>query len=186
VISKTRAVGARAGEWNLKTAFLVIMLVAASGATAAFAKDARGHLAHRSPGAAARKSDAEKVAVKPSNTDQHETVEAPAVNSAPRSNSALDGGRVHPHVEIAPPANSLAHRMIVPPGVITHNALGMTVGPAAAAAAKPPRPIVNASIAGQNRPMGVGLIRPVLARSGLGGPAKTMSGINGTTLRLKH
>lgn len=43
-----------------------------------------------------------------------------------------------------------------------------------------------ASIPSRSRIDGAGLIRPSVAAFGLGGPAKTVNGINGTTLRAKH
>jgi hypothetical protein len=66
-------------------------------------------------------------------------------------------------------------------------------------ALKPSHPLATASIPSvsslsalspgpQNRGKidGASLIRPSVAPSGLGGPAKTVAGINGTTLRSKH
>jgi hypothetical protein len=48
------------------------------------------------------------------------------------------------------------------------------------------RPVTTASIPSFGKIEGAGLIRPAVAPSGLGGPAKVVSGINGTTLRSKH
>jgi hypothetical protein len=47
-------------------------------------------------------------------------------------------------------------------------------------------PIVSANIGSQGKIGDTTLIRPTVAPSGLGGPAKTALGINGTTMRLKH
>ncbi len=49
-----------------------------------------------------------------------------------------------------------------------------------------PQPIATASVAGRGKIDGTGLIRPALAPSGLGGPAKVAGGINGTAIRPKH
>jgi hypothetical protein len=49
-----------------------------------------------------------------------------------------------------------------------------------------PAPIATASVLSRSKIDGAGLIRPALAPSGLGGPAKAVDGINGTTLRPKR
>jgi hypothetical protein len=49
-----------------------------------------------------------------------------------------------------------------------------------------PQPTATASVASRGRIDGTGLIRPALAPSGLGGPAKVAGGINGTAIRPKH
>lgn len=48
------------------------------------------------------------------------------------------------------------------------------------------RPIGGANLRTHSRIDGAELIRPSLAASGLGGPAKMTAGINGTTFRPKH
>lgn len=52
--------------------------------------------------------------------------------------------------------------------------------------AQHPGPIANGGTANQGRIAGANLIRPGLAPTGLGGPAKAVAGINGTTIRSKH
>ncbi len=47
-------------------------------------------------------------------------------------------------------------------------------------------PVATASIVNRGKIDGAGLIRPAVAPSGLGGPAKAAAGINGTTLRPKR
>jgi hypothetical protein len=47
-------------------------------------------------------------------------------------------------------------------------------------------PVATASIPNRGKIDGTDLIRPSVAPSGLGGPAKALAGINGTTLRPKH
>jgi hypothetical protein len=49
-----------------------------------------------------------------------------------------------------------------------------------------PHPISTASIVSRGKIDGAGLIRPPLAPAGLGGPAKAVAGINGTTFRPKR
>jgi hypothetical protein len=49
-----------------------------------------------------------------------------------------------------------------------------------------PQPTATASVASRGRIDGAALIRPALAPSGLGGPAKVAGGINGTAIRPKH
>lgn len=49
-----------------------------------------------------------------------------------------------------------------------------------------PGPMVTATAASRGRIDGAGLIRPGIAPSGLGGPAKAVARINGTTFRPKH
>jgi hypothetical protein len=48
-----------------------------------------------------------------------------------------------------------------------------------------PAPIANAGTAASGKINGTGLIRPIQAPARLGGPAKPVGGINGTTLRAK-
>jgi hypothetical protein len=75
------------------------------------------------------------------------------------------------------------------PGSAAHAVAGTVVhGPnlPAGAAFDPighPAPIANANSTGPGKIGGTGLIRPTLAPAGLGGPAKPVAGINGTTLR---
>lgn len=48
------------------------------------------------------------------------------------------------------------------------------------------QPIAGVNLPSHSKIDGAGLIRPSLAVSGLGGPAKTTAGINGTAFRPKH
>lgn len=47
-------------------------------------------------------------------------------------------------------------------------------------------PVASVGIPNRSKIGGAGLIRPAFAPSGLGGPAKAVAGINGTTFRSKH
>ena len=48
------------------------------------------------------------------------------------------------------------------------------------------KPVTTTSVPSRGKIDGAGLIRPSVAPSALGGPAKTFAGINGTTLRPKR
>jgi hypothetical protein len=79
------------------------------------------------------------------------------------------------------------------PGFAGHvsGRLGSPTGPGAAPAApnavRPnPSPVVVTAAATRGKINGTALIRPALAPSGLGGPAKAVVGINGSAFRSKH
>jgi hypothetical protein len=140
----------------------------------------------------------------PANSNRPETANTPAAIARRPGFGPEKGRELQPRAGIAAPGNPPPHRALTPPNLTTRNAIGATVGPASVGIsnpagnsaktkgtlgepiAQPQRPIVNASSAGQSRIGGAGLIRPALAPSGLGGPAKTVAGINGTAMRPKH
>ncbi len=91
------------------------------------------------------------------------------------------------------PRNSIGVAVVPPPTTTATSeptlkpAAPMTLAPQGASANRSvtARPVTTASIPSRGKIDGAGLIRPSVALSGLGGPAKTFAGINGTTLRPK-
>jgi hypothetical protein len=92
------------------------------------------------------------------------------------------------------PRNSIGVAVVPPPKSATTNeqafkpAPPLTLAPQSAIANRSviAKPVTTASVPSRGKIDGAGLIRPSIALSGLGGPAKTFAGINGTTLRPKR
>jgi hypothetical protein len=81
---------------------------------------------------------------------------------------------------------SAAHfgSMVANPGALA-GARGLS-GPNIGRTNPAPAPVATASILNRGKIDGTGLIRPALAPASLGGPAKSIAGIDGTTFRPKH
>jgi hypothetical protein len=94
----------------------------------------------------------------------------------------------------AAPRNSIGVTVVLPQKTVTTS--GPTLKPAALLTLAPQsaiasrtviaKPVTTASIPSRGKIDGASLIRPSIALSGLGGPAKTFEGINGTTLRPRR
>ncbi len=108
-----------------------------------------------------------------------------------RSNSVVRNAIGQPIAEQSPAGGAKHIGFSVQPPAA---ASGGTVGLAKSARAigglssvrQSPHPVAPASIANRGQIDGAGLICPAVAPSALGGPAKAVSGINGTTLRPKR
>jgi hypothetical protein len=92
------------------------------------------------------------------------------------------------------PRNSIGVTVVPPPKTATTSGsmlkleVPLTRAPQSAIASRNviAKPMTTASTPSRGKIDGAGLIRPSTALSGLGGPAKTVAGINGTTVRPKH
>jgi hypothetical protein len=135
---------------------------------------------------------------------------------SPRAGNAADKTRnPGVSVKVAKPVNFQTHNISAPVGPVARNAIGQIVarpqnvtasgehsgapaqttitrssgmaeaGGASTINRQNPRPVATASNVGSGKIDGAGLIRPTTA-SGLGGPAKTAGGINGTNLRSRY
>jgi hypothetical protein len=74
---------------------------------------------------------------------------------------------------VAKPVGAIAHAISAPVGAPSHGLQSVS-------------PSAGAGIADRGRIDGTHLIRPAPALAVLGGPARTVAGINGTTMRPKH
>ncbi|HEX4407181.1 MAG TPA: hypothetical protein VH206_00275 [Xanthobacteraceae bacterium] len=184
----------------VRLAALLAMLAAAP----VFAKDAHlshGHGSHHSVKATIGRSAGQvrgREALPPS------VHEEPVIEPAPEPRSAKTQSIV---IRAKAPAKNETRRINSPTVSPGRNAIGMTVAPSHPASVSggvhpkapavvsalpkatisaPPHPIVSASVGSPNKIGGASVIRPAASLSGLGGPAKTASGINGTTMRSKH
>jgi hypothetical protein len=131
-------------------------------------------------GAAAVK-DAHAKAVTPAK------ISAPRVPATPVIRNAI-GVTVVPHPPATP--NVVGHPKTIVSGSTGGSVAGVVPPKSNEAKTNPvgaqQHPIVSASIGGQGKIGGTTLIHPTAAPLGLGGPAKTAPGINGTTIRSKH
>jgi len=197
----------------LKIVLSAIVLFGALVAQPSFAKDVHPHRAHRANGAstasAAPRGHAGKAAA---DTHASEPTGTPLTVVSPRPGFTPDQGRgANGNLKTSPPVNFQArHTPVVgSPNPAPRNAIGLPVAqhenpPQSGGFAAPskvpgaafggqagPHPVANGSISNasgssRGRIDGGALIRPSLAVTGLGGPAKVAAGINGTTVRLKH
>ncbi len=107
---------------------------------------------------------------------------APVVRNAigipvARREGTMIGNGVHTGNTVELPRSSSASAGRAEPLTGAPSPLGVHQGP---------QPTATASVASRGKIDGTGLIRPALAPSSLGGPAKVAGGINGTAIRPKH
>jgi hypothetical protein len=197
----------------LKIVLSAMVLFGALVAQPSFAKDVHPHRAHRASGAstasAAPRGHAGKAAA---DTHASEPTGIPVTVVSPRPGFTPDRGRgANGSLKTSAPGNSqVRHTPVVgSPNPAPRNAIGLPVaqhenptqnggfaspgkvsGAAFGGQAGLHRvangSISDASVSSRGRIDGGALIRPSLAAAGLGGPAKVVAGINGTTARLKH
>jgi hypothetical protein len=195
---------------------LIAAVVAASAAAPAFAETVHAHVWHRAAKTGAGEAGQKANGQRPPATVSHDSEPAGRSDaSVPHANTVPVKNRdVNVHLNVFTPGKFDAPHAIAPVAPVIRNSIGMTVHPivngsdhlrpASPAGAGmpntvpragetksgpvsvPQHPIVNASAVNQGRIAGPGLIRPTPALSGLGGPAKTAVGVNGTTIHLKH
>jgi hypothetical protein len=176
---------------------LAIALLVATSMQPSFAKEHRAHRAGSASKSPSAQDDKPKGA-NPADSQAKETSDAPVTVSPPRD----------PSVKREMPLNLQTRRAPVPApqNPVPRNSIGeiaaphesMTVidgrrlssaapAPVLGAIGPPhPGPVVSVTIPSRGKVDGAGLIRPFVALTGLGGPAKVVVGINGTTLRSKR
>lgn len=89
--------------------------------------------------------------------------------------------------KIAPRRDAHFGATVQAPAAASGNSINLSGNSGGPNSARPKQhPVTTASIGNRGRVDGATLIRPAFATSGLGGPAKPVGGINGTTLRRKH
>ena len=198
----------------MKIVLSAIILFGALVAQPSFAKDVHPHRAHRANGASTASAKPHGHAGNAAaDTHASEPTGTPAVTVvSPGPGFTPDQGRgANGNLKTSPPVNFQArHTPVVgSPNPAPRNAIGLPVAqhenpPQSGGFAAPSKvsgaafggqagthpvangSISNASVSSRGRIDGGALIRPSLAAAGLGGPAKAVSGINGTTVRLKH
>jgi hypothetical protein len=170
---------------------LAIALLVATSMQPSFAKEHRAHRAGSASKSPSAHDDKPKDA-NPADSD------APVTVSPPRD----------PSVKREMPLNLQTRRapLPAPQNPVPRNSIGeiaaphesMTVidgrrlssaapAPVLGAIGPPhPGPVVSVTMPSRGKVDGAGLIRPSVAPTGLGGPAKVVVGINGTTLRSKR
>jgi hypothetical protein len=194
---------------------LAIVLIGASAMQPSFAKTiAKTHHARsaaaKGVSSGARPSAEHAKPVEPQPADTGDT----AIGAAPsREGTVSEKARgANVSTRSAAPGNYQVRRVTIPgpSEIVPRNSIGVavipppktaTIGepslkPAAPVTPVPQssianrsvmaKPVMTASIPDRGKIDGAGLIRPSVALSGLGGPARTFAGINGTTLRPKH
>ena len=186
---------------------LALVLAGASAGQPSFAKPLHGHGVAASPhhdAATGRKGKGVRAPAIGKNASPAETtITAPS----PYPGLGADKSRAaHANFKISvpmnfqqkPPATSVMSApaarsaITLPPHETMKAGSAGRVGPASAGfeAANNrrliPAPIATASIAGRSKIDGTALIRPAIASTGLGGPAKAAGAIDGTAFRPKH
>jgi hypothetical protein len=128
-----------------------------------------------------RKANASLKIAKPENFSRLPNTTVPikpvvrnAIGQVVPSKSAIIGApRFAPSVQVPGAAPKTITRSIVPPPLVSPSNVGRT----------PLRPTTTVGVSSTGRIDGSRLIRPSAAPSGIGGPAHTAGGINGTTVR---
>jgi len=194
---------------------LAIVLVGAAAVQPGFAKAfAKTHHARSAPvkgvstGARAGAKNAKPIETQPADTGDTAIGVAPsragvtperARGANVNTKSAAPGNYQVRHITVPSPSdtaprNSIGVAVVPPPKTATTSestlkpAAPLTLAPQSAIANRNviAKPVTTASIPSRGKIDGAGLIRPSTALFGLGGPAKTLAGINGTTLRPKR
>jgi hypothetical protein len=136
-----------------------------------------------------------------------DTIDAGITAPSPRRGYESDKARnAATAIKIGVPGNSQTRHMPVAgtPNPVVRNAIGLPIAPhenmnpAAAERLRMPNPggansgrpnpgaITTASVSSSGKIDGTGLIRPARAATSLGGPAKAVAGISGTTFRPRY
>jgi hypothetical protein len=171
-------------ESNLKIVLSVIVLIAASGAVPSFAKDARGHHGTASPQIDAGKAARSKTHARRgpgAGVEDVATVRRNAIGAKVLSHpGAPAGGGEGPRIPGTAGAAAL--------GAVGNSlkSIGGAGVPVIHTQNVVQHLVVDGGVGSRGRIGGVGLIRPVPVSSGLGGPARTVVGIDGTTVHRKH
>jgi len=196
----------------LAIAFIGISLTQPSFAKTQYAQRAR----HAGKGQVSAKGHGATYAPIPKGTssgDMQTKDSGDEVITPAHSRAGLPGDRRHgPNVNAksGAPGTFQARRAAVPgpSEAIPRNSIGVALPPKTATTSKPilkpeapvavapqgaianriviAKPVTTTSVPSRGKIDGAGLIRPSVAPSALGGPAKTFAGINGTTLRPKR
>lgn len=178
----------------MKLLFFATMLIGVAMAQPSVAKEAHDHREGATATGLASKTGAGRAGLRTATPQNSQPRRAGSVPFKPAARNAI-GVSVIPHA--AAPGSGGEHI-----GVAVQPSRAMPTG--ASGPAKPgltssssgfggphiglqyPRPVPSASFESQGRINGASPIRPKPVAWGLGGPAKTVGGINGTTLRPKH
>ena len=143
----------------------------------------------------------------PNDAHPRDTIDAGTTALSPRRTHESDKARnAATALKIGVPGNSQTRHMPAAgaPNPVARSAIGLPIAPRenlnpgaserlhlpnpnTANSGRPnPGAITTAGVWGPGKIDGAGLIRPARAPTGLGGPAKAVAGINGTTLRPKY
>jgi hypothetical protein len=179
---------------------LAILLTGATTMQTSFAKAPRAHRVGTNVSKDRPAKDEKPKGAPPVDDSTKETNDAGVITAAPRGSSERRDSPANiqsRHVSLPPPPSPLP-RNSIGEVIAPHESLTAVDGQHSGVAIPAPvlgapaigrqyaSPTASASMPGRGKVDGAGLIRPSAAPQGLGGPARVVAGINGTTLRSRR